>query len=118
MPPPDAADRRAAVEHAAAALSAELSALAARWQAGEINNSQFKLDMAAAIKQGHVAAAAVAVGGKDNLTAAEKGHLGQTLAAQYQYLDAFAHGIEDPAAYGMARARAAMYGAAILGTYE
>jgi hypothetical protein len=118
MPPPDAADRRAAVEHAAAALSAELSALAARWQAGEINDSQFKLSAAAAIKLGHVAAAAVAVGGKGNLTAAEKGHLGQKIAAQYKYLDSFAHGIADPAAYGKAQARAAMYGAAILGTYE
>jgi hypothetical protein len=116
---PDAAeDTRSAVAAVADTLAADLEALAGRWRAGTLNDSDFRLAMAQAIKRGHVAAAAVAAGGKANLTPADLGAVGSRLRDQYAYLDKFVRGVDDPAGYGNAAARAAMYGRAILATYE
>jgi hypothetical protein len=116
---PDAAeDTRSAVAAVADTLAADLEALAGRWRAGTLNDSDFRLAMAQAIKRGHVAAAAVAAGGKANLTPADLGAVGSKLRKEYTYLDKFVRGVDDPAGYGNAAARAAMYGSAIAATYE
>jgi hypothetical protein len=116
---PDAADdTRSAVAAVADTLAADLEALAGRWRAGTLDDSDFRLAMAQAIKRGHVAAAAVAAGGKANLTPTDLGSIGNRLKSEYKYLDRFVRGVDDPSAYGNAAARAAMYGQAILATYE
>jgi hypothetical protein len=116
---PDAAeDTRSAVAAVADTLAADLEVLAGRWRAGTLNDSDFRIAMARAIKRGHVAAAAVAAGGKANLTPADLGAVGSKLRQEYTYLDKFVRGVDDPSAYDNAAARAAMYGRAILATYE
>jgi hypothetical protein len=116
---PDAAEStRSAVAAVADTLAADLEALAGRWRAGTLDDSEFRLAMAQAIKRGHVAAAAVAAGGKANLTPTDLGSIGNRLKSEYKYLDRFVRGVDDPSGYGNAAARAAMYGRAILATYE
>jgi hypothetical protein len=116
---PDAADdTRSAVAAVADTLAADLEALAGRWRAGTLNDSEFRLAMATALRNGHVAAAAVAAGGKASLTPTDLGSIGNRLKSEYKYLDRFVRGVDDPSGYGNAAARAAMYGSAIAGTYE
>lgn len=57
----------------------------AEWQAG----------IAAEIKAMHLAAAIVAVGGRENMTQSHYGRVGQIIRQEYRYLREFANGIAD-----------------------
>ena len=111
---------RQAIDDFGEAAKAELNRLAIRLQVGEINESEFAIKAKASIKSIHIAAASVALGGKDKLTPKDLGYIGSLIKSEYKYFDAMMRevGAESQPLDGTFLARVAMYGAASTKTFE
>jgi hypothetical protein len=79
--------------------------------AGSLSIEQWQLAVAAELKDAHLAQAMFAVGGKRNMTQANYGRVGGTLADEYRYLAKFASEIAaGTVSEAQALARVNMYG--------
>ncbi len=79
--------------------------------AGSITLEQWQYAVAAELKDAHLAQAMFAVGGKNNMTQANYGRVGGTLADEYRYLHNFASEIAaGTVSEAQALARIRMYG--------
>lgn len=58
--------------------------------AGRINAAEFEIRMRAAVKEAHIQARLLAIGGKGNATDADWGAVGSRLRREYRYLSEFA----------------------------
>jgi len=91
----------------------------AQMQAGSLSLPVWQTEMRAMIKDGHLAAVALTVGGWENMTFADFGRAGWYIREQYQYLDNWANEIAAGIAPmdGRLLARAQMYENAVYRTY-
>lgn len=86
---------------------------------GAINVSQWQVAVASELKDSHLAQAMFAVGGKGNMTQANYGRVGGTLADEYRYLSNFASDIvAGRVSEAQAVARVAQYGQATQQSYH
>lgn len=99
--------------------SAEVGALMQRLRAGAIDVATWRVAMMEQIKLGHLAAAMVAMGGRDMMSADDFLRVGAEVATQYTYLARFASDLEAGVVRADARAgaRASSYLAAVRSTY-
>jgi hypothetical protein len=81
---------RAAVDAVIESYQSEVLALAARLQQGGLTLSEWQVQTAQSIKALHVATAAAANGGFNNMAPADWGYVGSLVKRQYQYLRGFA----------------------------
>lgn len=111
---------RDGVDRVADLMSARLGQSSARFRAGEITAAQWQSDMLATIKEGHISAALAAYGGRDAMTPAAWGTVGQLIRREYAYARAFAADVLNgrQRQNGRMDARARLYGQSIRGTYE
>lgn len=61
---------------------------------GKINLAEFQVQFAEAVKTGHLVAAAVGAGGRNQMTVSDWGSVGAAVKEQYQFLNRFAREIE------------------------
>lgn len=111
---------RDGVDRAADLTSARLGELTSRFRTGEISAVQWQTEMLAQIKQAHISAALAAYGGRDAMTPARWGTVGQLIRREYAFARAFAADVLSgrQRQNGRMDARARLYGQAIRGTYE
>lgn len=111
---------RDAVDAVLDAATARMQALTRGLQAGGLDLVSWQQQMAREIKDGHLAAAMTAHGGRAAMTQADYGWAGRRIREQYGYLRRFARQLasgEQPLT-DQAVARAALYGQAGRATYE
>jgi hypothetical protein len=96
-----------------------LAVLGQRRAEGRMPTADWRQAVQDELKQAHLAAAALAHGGWDQLDASTRGFVGSRLRTQYDYLSQFAVQVPGGAAFdGQAMARLAQYGdGAIRGTF-
>lgn len=111
---------RDGVDRVADLASARLGALTARFRTGEITAVQWQSEMLAQIKAAHIASALAAYGGRDAMTPARWGTVGQIIRREYAYARAFAADVLSgrQRQNGRMDARARLYGQSARGTYE
>jgi len=111
---------RDGVDRVADLASARLGELTARFRTGEITAVQWQAEMMAQIKQAHISAALAAYGGRDAMTPARWGTVGQLIRREYAFARAFAADVlaGRQRQNGRMDARARLYGQSIRGTYE
>lgn len=111
---------RDGVDRVADLASRRLGDLTARFRAGEITALQWQSEMLATVKQAHIASALAAYGGRDAMTPARWGTVGQIVRREYAYARAFAADVLSgrQRQNGRMDARARLYGQSIRGTYE
>ncbi len=112
---------RAALDSTFTALTADARRHGERLVAGEINTSEFDLQMQGLIKRGHVISGTVASGGKGRVrTAGDLGYIGSQIRGEYGFLREFVRQIEagEVPLDGRIVARAEMYAQGSRGTYE
>jgi len=100
--------------------SANMRVISERLQAGQINLTEWRAQMAQEIKTAHGAAAAAAKGGWAQMSQSDWGYVGSQVRKQYEFLDNFARQIstgEQPL-NGRFLVRAEMYGDAAAATFE
>lgn len=103
--------------HQTATYSA-LEELTRRLYAGGITLERWQVDIAAELKDAHLAQAMFAVGGKRNMEAENYGRVGGTLADEYRYLHNFATEIAaGTVSEAQALARIQQYGNATQASY-
>lgn len=96
------------------------TALASQLRSGKITLKQFEIGMKTEIKSAHIAAAAVAAGGVENIKGKVKTQLNAAIKDQFSYLKAFIQSLKERGPEGMTgrdEVRAGMYGKANRGTY-
>jgi hypothetical protein len=100
--------------------NANLDALANQLRNREISLADWQLQMRNEMRNMHNAAAMVAKGGRDQMTFADWGRVGQRLRFQYGKLDDWAKDIASGKVKldGRLAQRAKLYGQAVRGTYE
>lgn len=69
--------------------------IAKRFDNGEINASQFNVEMRELLKAGHIVASTVGRGGRSQMTVSDWGRVGRKIRWQYQYLDKFTRKLEN-----------------------
>jgi hypothetical protein len=112
---------RGAVDQVIDGSQADIVQLATRLQAGELSLAEWQLQTAQAIKALHVATAAAANGGFNNMTKSDWGFVGSLVKKQYAYLRDFADDIatgKQLVAGNGFLARARLYAQAARGSYE
>ncbi len=67
----------------------EATRIAARFDAGSITAEEFNLEMRELLKDAHIVAATIGRGGRERMTVADWGRVGEKLRWQYGYLDNF-----------------------------
>lgn len=111
---------RAVIDDIADGSSERMAALSRSMLAGDLSLAEWQAGMGRIIKQSHVAAATIAHGGEQRMTAVEYGRAGQAIRTQYDYLTQFAAQIasaEQPLTDGLV-ARARQYGQAARPLFE
>lgn len=92
------------------AMATTLETLTRQLFAGDMTVADWQAAVALEIKNASLAQSMFAVGGADNMAAAEFGRVGQMLREQYGYLDKFAQGVADGSiTEGQAVVRVGMY---------
>lgn len=87
--------------------------------AGKISQVDWRLAMAAKIKQIHLINAAAANGGVDQMSSQSLGQLGAVLRKEYRYFDGFGQEVEDGTlSLAQVKARVAQYAEAGRATFE
>lgn len=101
-------------------LGQSLKVLTQQLRDGSITVAEWQLAMRQSIKDAHLATAIAAKGGRDQMTQADYGRVGQLLRQEYQFLSRFADGIADGSIPldGRVLQRAAQYAQASRETYE
>lgn len=112
-------ETRAALDVVLAGYSAEMGRVSQQLRDGDITLAEWELLMVALVLQVHLTAVALAVGGWEQMTAADYRDAEEAAQQQTGYLVAFAAGIAAGAVAldGRFLARARMYGQAGRGTY-
>lgn len=111
---------RAVVDAVIDGYQADIVAIAARLQAGELGLSEWQVQTAQAIKALHVATAVAANGGFNNMSPADWGYVGSAVKKQYAFLQGFADDIasgKQLVQSGSLLARTKLYAQAARGTY-
>lgn len=108
------------IDSAVDKTKAALVGLAERLITGSSNLSEFVTEARQQLKSMHSGLGMIAVGGKEQLTASDRGRLGAALREQYQYLDRLALQIESGQQRldGSLLSRVSMYADAGVHTYE
>jgi hypothetical protein len=107
------------VDRVAKASAARTKTLADALRAGRVDLQTWEIGMRQEIKTGHLAAAMAAKGGREQMTPADYGRVGQLVRRQYDYLAGFATEIQDGLPLdGRMTTRAGMYASAARGTYH
>lgn len=111
---------RAAVDVVIDTETAKIRALSQRLVEGQINLSEWQLQMSATMKRLHVATGAAAFGGTRQMSASDQGYLGSLIKEQYKFLRGFAKQIKSGTQKldGSLVARAELYTQAARGTHE
>jgi hypothetical protein len=112
---------RAAVDTVIDGYQADVVAVASKLQAGELSLAEWQLQTAQALKALHVATAAAANGGFNNMSQSDYGFVGSLVKKQYAYLRDFAGDIasgKQLVASSSFLARVKLYAQAARGTYE
>lgn len=108
-----------ALDRLTAATQERLAVLGQRRAAGTMFTADWRAAVQAVLKDAHIAAAALARGGFDQLDKSTTGLVGSRLRAQYDYLSQFAVQVPANAFDGRAAARLLQYGnGAVRGTYS
>jgi hypothetical protein len=99
-------------------LSTQLRDFTRRLIDGNITIDQWQGSVREALKPAHLQAAMVGVGGKDSLSQADYGRIGQRLRSEYSYLQNFASDIlAGRVSAPMALARIGLYAESVRGSY-
>lgn len=101
-------------------LGTALRDLTQQLRQGALSVAEWQLAMAAELKAGHIAAAMAAAGGRQQMTPALWGAVGQRLREEYRFLSAFADGIASGQIPldGRVLQRADQYGRDVRETYQ
>jgi hypothetical protein len=95
-----------------------LQRLSEQLYSGSISIGQWQLGVASELKDAHLAQSMFAVGGRENMTQANFGRVGGTLANEYTFLNQFAQDIEaGKVSKAQAQARIRQYGKATQQSY-
>lgn len=108
------------VDNIADHASQQLGGLSAQYRAGQITLTVWQAESRAVIKSSQIASALAAYGGRDQMTQARWGLVGQQIRAQYGYLARFADDVlaGRQRLNGRMDARARLYGQASRTLYE
>jgi hypothetical protein len=99
-------------------LSKQLRDYTKRLGDGSITIDQWQGSVREAIKMSHIQAAIIGTGGKDRLSSADWGRIGQRLRSEYAYLQNFASDLLAGRVSGpMALARIQLYAESVRGSY-
>lgn len=110
---------RTSAEHVARRIAAEMRREAEHLVAERITAAEFAVRMRGHVKRAHLAQSLLATGGKANQSAGTKGALGNLLKKQYAFLAGFVTEIDNGTlSDAQIIARAQLYGAATLQTFE
>lgn len=108
----------ALVDGRANKLGTVLRSVTKRLSDGAITLDQWQQSVRELLKLAHVQAAIIGHGGRDSMTAADWGRIGQGLREEYRYLEGFARDLLDGrVSPAMAAARIGLYASAIRKTY-
>lgn len=103
-------------------MSDLMATISERLRAGQINDTEWLIQMTDTLRAGHRAVAIIAGGGKENMTPSDWGFVGAKIKAELAYLSNFAREVEArPAGSKLTTAfvsRARSYSQAIYPTYE
>lgn len=111
---------RDAVDRTADLASRRMGEAAARFRAGTITATEWQAEHLTLVKQSQIAAALAAYGGRDQMTPARWGTVGQQIRVQYQYARLMLADVLDgrQRLNGRLDARARQYGQASRALYE
>jgi hypothetical protein len=99
-------------------LGTELRRFTRMLSDGAITLDQWQGSVREALKLVHVQAAIIGNGGRETMSAADWGRIGQRLRVEYAYLQGFARDLLDArVSYPMAAARIGLYAQSVRGTY-